>query len=168
MPIFKLSNYYLFIALSLIIFSCNKPTNEQFFLQQFKERKAELNRLNSLIDSLVIPKLDPKDSSYSVTGCDKSSLTVGSKYCDSTTTRLMKELGISTISIEKGPCSSGEEFKRVIYSLNNKYSDVSSYYYYHDLCDMFENRFVNSMSIPLENHWSLFINTNKKVIVNKN
>ncbi|SEL81272.1 hypothetical protein SAMN04488505_1021173 [Chitinophaga rupis] len=157
----------LFVCITAtLLSSCKGVTNEEYFKTSFYQNEDKLKRLNHMIDSLIVPQLDHTEyTRYIIVDCEKEGgKSHSNKVCNPMITDLMRELKVTSVNLEKGPCDATDRYSLYIYKLNsqNEDKDINHYYYYHDLCD---NRTEAKMGkdytyIPFSDHWSLFVGKN--------
>jgi len=159
-PNLKNVSLLLFVCvMALFLFSCKGVTEEEYLRNSFYEKEAKLKRLNHLIDSLVIPQLNPEEyNSYIVVDCNTAPSIRNNSICNPVVAAAMRELAISSVNVEKGTCSTNGQYNLYIYKVNAKYNNYSKFYYYHDLCDKWKEARTGKdfIYIPFEDHWSIF------------
>lgn len=150
--------------IATLLSACKGESNEEYFKTSFYQNEDKLKRLNHMIDSLIVPQLDHTEyTRYIVVDCEKDGAGVhANKVCNPAITDLMRELKVTSVNLEKGPCDATDKYSLYIYKLNAENEDINHYYYYHDLCD---NRTEAKIGkdftyIPFSDHWSLFVGKN--------
>jgi hypothetical protein len=138
-------------------------SEEDFLKNSFYQKEEKLRRLNHLIDSMVIPQLNPDEyNSYIVVDCKTAAGIKANSVCNPMIADLMRELAITTVNLDKGTCTVNGQYNIYTYKVNAKYGDYNKYYFYHDLCDKWKDAKTGKdfIYIPFTDHWSLYVGKN--------
>ncbi|WP_298734952.1 hypothetical protein [uncultured Chitinophaga sp.] len=150
-------------TMASLLFSCKGVTEEEYLRNTFYQKEEQLKQLNQLIDSLVIPQLNPDEySSYIVVDCKTAPSIRNNSVCNPLIAGKMRELAISSINLEKGTCASANNYSLYIYKVNAKYGNYSKFYFYHDICDKWKEAKTGKdfVYVPFEDHWSVYVGRN--------